>query len=317
MEEFAINSEQDLNEFKSYLQEEGLTPKLIEQLDGESVYQVQNFKVYVPAQYQLGLEKKEESKYDKLIFGKDSTENITNITIEDGFACVYRKDAEPLRLPYSTWAVGARWADGSRKLRGNQYYKYIKDISLEKYRELQSNWNPRVWTPRTLEEGFMLKEGFTYYKGMKVNEVSLLSFDIEATGLDPDAEDAWVPLVSCTYRDRNGNIEKKLFDQFEYTDNIGMLMDLNRWVRDKDPDIILGHNILSYDLPYLHKRFGLGWGREGSHAEFSEKKAKYRKSKQQQYDFYDCRIHGRDIIDTFFQIGLFGISPSSNAILRF
>lgn len=308
MQEFWINSNDDLNEFKSYLNEEGLNPTLVEKTDSESIYTVQNFRVYVPAQFKLGLESTEQPKYDKLIFGKDSTENITNITIEDGVAHVYRKDSSPLRIPYSTWAVGSQWADGCRKLSGNQYYKYIRDITIDQYHHLQSSWNSNVWTPRTLEEGFMLKEGFTYYKGMKVDEVSLLSFDIEATGLDPEADDAEAPLVSITYRDDAGIVSRKLFDIFDYEQPAMMWDAINDYVQTKDPDIILGHNILGYDLPYLRKVGGLKWGRDGSAVRFNEKVSKVRKSKAQQYDFHDVTIHGRDVVDTFFLCMKYDIS---------
>jgi DNA polymerase elongation subunit (family B) len=93
-----------------------------------------------------------------------------------------------------------------------------------------------------------------------------------------------------------------MFDSFEYNTIAEMWGHINDYVLKKDPDILLGHNILGYDLPYADKNShkGLCWGRNGSFIEFNEKKSKYRKDKQQQYEYHDVKIHGRDVIDTFF-----------------
>jgi len=308
MQEFWINNDDDLQELRSYIEDEQFKIILVDRdEDGNEVIKFGDYKVHVPNQYYSKLEEVEdepvnEDKYDKLIFGKDQTEHITNITIEDGVAHVYRKDLDPLQIPYNMWAVGSTWADGCSKLKGYQYYKYMRDITQDELELLQIKWNPRVWTPRNPEEGFMLKHGHTYFKDMKVNDVSLLSFDIEATSIPLDAEDTYIPLLGITYRDRDGNYDRKLFDIFDYENDMAMWSDINLYVQEKDPDIILGHNILSYDLPYAddNSDCGLNWGRDGSRIKFNEKKSKYRKNQQQQYDYHDVQIHGRDVIDTMF-----------------
>jgi len=167
---------------------------------------------------------------------------------------------------------------------------------------LRESWNPRIWTPRTASEGLLIRTGMTYYKGMKVNQVSLMSFDLEAPGLDKNAEDAQVVLLSITYRSREGVIEKRLFDIFDYDENPEEFWAaVNNYVREKNPDIILGHNILSYDLPYADENSpGLTWGRDGSRIIFDKKASKMRKDGSQQYEYFNGFINGREIIDTFF-----------------
>jgi DNA polymerase elongation subunit (family B) len=96
-------------------------------------------------------------------------------------------------------------------------------------------------------------------------------------------------------------IEKYLFDIFDYEQSTDMWNDLNSWVKVKNPDIILGHNILSYDLPYLNKNSsGLKWGKENTKVIFDSKESKIRKDGQQQYKFFNANINGREIVDTFF-----------------
>jgi DNA polymerase elongation subunit (family B) len=77
---------------------------------------------------------------------------------------------------------------------------------------------------------------------------------------------------------------------------------LNDYVIAKNPDIILGHNILGYDLPYLDKNSfpGLFWGKDKSRIIFDEKASKKRKDGSQQYEYFNAYFNGREIVDTFF-----------------
>lgn len=304
MTEYWINNDEDWKELRAYMQEENIE-FYGEEVDSEGfrVLKTHTMRVHVPPKYKEPKLGEDLPKYDRLIFGKDTTEEVVNITVQDEKAFIYYKNGTSEERPYLNWAVGKDSPTGGTRLTGNQYYKWIKDLPHDEFMEIKNNWNPRIWTPRTVSEGFMLRSGMTYYKGMKVNEVSLLSFDIESTSLDKNAENASVVLLSVTYRDRQGNIEKRMFDIFDYEVPEQMFVDINLHVQAKNPDIILGHNIISFDLPYLDKNsglFGIEWGRDGSRIQFDEKKSKMRKDAQQQYEFHNAIIHGREIIDTFF-----------------
>ena len=76
----------------------------------------------------------------------------------------------------------------------------------------------------------MLLEGYTYYKGMTIEDVSILSFDIEATGLNSNDPDAEVILISNTFR-KDGKITKKLFDIYNYDNQQDMLREWSVWVQ--------------------------------------------------------------------------------------
>lgn len=240
--------------------------------------------------------------YDSLIFGKDQTEGIVNITVEDNKAYIYKRDGSCTVVNHKPWALGSRQIPGAERLKGNQYYKFLKSFSMEDYKLLTERRPRGVWFPRGIEEGYMLRTGKTCYKGMKVEDISVLSFDIEATSLNPRDSGAEAILISNTFRDRNGKITKKLFDIHDYKSDFIMITEWNKWVEEVNPDVLIGHNIFGYDLNYLAERSssGLQIGKDGRCALFADKPSKIRKDGSQQYDYYNVRVHGRDIIDTMF-----------------
>lgn len=241
-------------------------------------------------------------KTKNLIFGKDDTKNIVSITLKNNEIYLYSetKDGVTLeRFPYTPWFLSSKSVSKfSEKLKGNQYYRFLTPVDTVKYHELNREFNRDRWLPRSIEECFTLAEGVTYYKGMKVNDVSILSFDIETSGLVID-ETSQVFVISNTLR-KNGQTIRKLFSVDNFTNHAEMIDSWCAWVRDVNPSIMCGHNILSYDLPYLNNITPLKLGRDDSWAEFAEKTSRFRKDGSQQYDYHNVRITGREIIDTFF-----------------
>jgi len=244
---------------------------------------------------------KKDTEVNRIIFGKNDTENIVSIAIEEDGAHIYKSDGTHEIIDYSPWALSNVGYNKSRRLKGNQYYKFITNINIERYNELKEEWDRSKWLPRSLEEGFMLLHGYTYFKGLKTDQISLLSFDIEATTLDPNDELAKVLLISTTYRDRSGKLEKNIFDLKKYKNEMEMIIDWVKYVNRLNPDVMLGHNILGYDLPYLNARSqGLYLGRDQSKVRFDSKVSKKRKDGSQSYDYFNAKIHGREIVDTLF-----------------
>lgn len=251
-----------------------------------------------------GSEDYEESKtnYNELIYGKDQTEEIVNVTVENDKVYLYKADGTCEEHEYYPWVLSNQPSTTreAEKLKGNQYYKYKTKVTTEDFDKISLNRPRGVWFARSKPEAFMLEHGVTYFKGLQPNQVSLFSFDIEATGLDGEAEDAEVILISYTYRSRKGKYIRKMFDIYDYDNQGEMIEDFCDDLRDLNPDIILGHNILGYDLPYMNHQSTLKMGRNGSNIEFEEKVSKKRKDGSQSYDFHNAHIHGREIIDTMF-----------------
>lgn len=236
-----------------------------------------------------------------LIFGKDKTQKIVNITVNENLAYIYSLDknskAQLEITEHTPYALTYKEYNLSHELKGNQYYKYITPILSTKYQDV---FGEGIYKPRSKEEGFMLLNGATYYKSLKVKDVSLLSFDIEDQSTDPIEPENKVVIISNTFRDRNGIITKKLFTIDEYNTCEEMILDWCKWVRTIDPDIMTGHNIFAYDFEKLRLCSNLPLGRDGSNLEFDEKPSKFRKDAQQQYQYFNIHCHGREIIDNMF-----------------
>ena len=91
-------------------------------------YKFPNFYAMVPQRF----EKKEE-KYNSLIFGKDQREKIVSIEVKDDKAYLYKNDGTVEIETYHPWLLGSQYAQGATKLKGNQYYKYIKKYFLTEF----------------------------------------------------------------------------------------------------------------------------------------------------------------------------------------
>jgi DNA polymerase elongation subunit (family B) len=150
-------------------------------------------------------------------------------------------------------------------------------------------------------EAAMTRTGITLFKDTRISDVSVLSFDIEATGLNHD-KDAKVLLISNTFKNARGDITRKLFSVDKYATDTEMIAAWCYWVREVDPAVMVGHNIFGYDLPYLNFRSGNGLklGRLNNYTEFESYTRKFRKDGSQTYDYNNINIFGRQVIDTFF-----------------
>lgn len=246
--------------------------------------------------FQRTAKKVSDQTYDPLIFGKDSTEYITNISFKDNKIYKYLSTGTVLEEDYKPWYLNVN-REGT-KLKGPQFYNYINHVEFNDYSFLSSKWDRSKWFPRSIEEGYMILTGTTLFKNMKISDVSLHSFDIETTGVDPQDKNAKVLLISNTVK-KNGKLTNKLFDIKDYISEEHMITDWCLFVRESDCDVLIGHNIFSFDLPYL-ARYELSIGRDGSALQFSEKASKKRKDGSQAYEYYEAYCHGRSIVDSMF-----------------
>lgn len=246
-----------------------------------------------------------------LIYGKNALEHIVSIEVEDDQAVIFtEKDGKVSQqtVPNLYWTlcnepVGSEWI----RLKGDLHYKwakqyktrraFLKDRSTLRHSyDLFSVYNP--------QEAFMIKYGYTYYKGLNIQDVSTLSFDIETNGLVKD-ENSRVFLISNTFR-KNGQTIQKLFTYDQYENDGAMIEDWCAWVRQEiNPSIITGFNILAYDLPWLdhvaklHNKEML-LGRNASPMVIEDYVSRFRKDQTQDIEYNKIRIYGREIIDGFF-----------------
>lgn len=249
---------------------------------------------------------------NKLIYGKNQMENIVACEpIVSGLLLFREVDGKVVSetIENQYWILTNRLLNNKQfELEGSQYYKYLRLYDSWEDKEagrkvLRKNNidNYHIYDPK---EASLLFNGLTYYKGMKPKDVSILSFDIESTGLVHNA-DSRVLLISNTYRNKAGRIEKRLFAYDEFESDKALFDGWSDWVRSLDPSIICGHNIFGYDLPYMaycaaNAGTSLKLGRDGSDLRFNDYSSKKRKDGSQDIEYFNAHIYGREIVDTMF-----------------
>jgi DNA polymerase elongation subunit (family B) len=303
MQEFIIDTEESYNEFNSMvasgeakvLSIDGTIAKV--QINSETCIIEFNNK-YLP----------KANNIDRIVYGKDTTTNIVNISYKDEDIYYFtEKDGVVSHsiLPYKHWVLSPEPFPGFTKLKGKQYYNYIKQYTVPDYNKVKGNvYKQGLYSLSNFSEAFMIKEGYTYFKGMRVQDVSLLSFDIETTGTNPNAHDARVLLITNTFR-KFGKLEKKTFNVEDYETQQDMINDWSMWVIEKDPSLLVGHNIVIFDLPYIAEQMykedmPFILGRMDEPVIISDRESELRKDGSQSYTYKKISIFGREIVDTFF-----------------
>jgi DNA polymerase elongation subunit (family B) len=160
--------------------------------------------------------------------------------------------------------------------------------------------NERIFRLRSPVEGYLMRRGRTLFKGMTFGDVRRLQLDIETAGLDPHRSDAAVLMVALT---TSWGVEDVLALEDDEADLIDRLTER---IVALDPDVIEGHNIFNFDLPYLAARaerngVALRWGRDGSAVRIDERGGRF-KAGPLTVPYSPAWIHGRHVIDTYQQI---------------
>jgi DNA polymerase I len=254
---------------------------------------------------------------NSLIYGKSDIQGV--VSVEDtgnGIMKIYTQNTDgeitAQEHPTDYWILTSEPQDKmSMELKGNGFYKYknlfnTKTDYNHSKKYCYNHWKvkDKFFLIHDPKEAFMTQTGVTYYKGLKHDQVSVLSFDIETTTLE-HTSDAKILLISNTYRDHRGNIERRMFCYDEYTNEKEFIEAWCAWVRQVNPSIIVGHNIFNFDLPYIHHiafRSGIDFiiGREETSGKFNDWSSKFRKDASQFYEYRKFFAPGREIVDTFF-----------------
>lgn len=244
----------------------------------------------------------------ELMYGKNDEDYIVNISVKKDKVHIFKETPGGLRETQedmSYFILKNEYTDGDYTLKGSQFFKYAKKYSNSVDWNSDKQYYKRDMTAtmaiNNKPEQFMTKNGHTYYGDMKPTDVSVLSFDLETTGLTHDAG-SFVLLISNTFRDTKGRVTRKIFKYDDYDTNKEMIADWCKWVRGCNPSIMLGHNIFGFDLPYLKfcAEGPLKLGRDDSAAYFAKYESQYRKDGSQSYTYNNCTIFGRELVDTFF-----------------
>lgn len=320
MDNFKITCEEELESFKTYISEQNLKDADVQKIDEEYTIQFEpHEKFTIPTtpglwknrdnivSWILKLKPNDDIKH--FIFGKNDLENIVSCEVKGNNIEIFtEKDGiiSTIIKPHQFWLLSPEPLDKEwKRLGGELHYKYIKlynHISSFFVDKKKYKLNDK-FTVGNAKESAMLLYGFTYFKGMKIEDVSILHFDLETTGLVHD-ETSHVLLISTTFK-KQGEVFKKLFSVDEYDSEGEMISAFCAYLKEKNPSIVSGFNILGFDLPYL--RFcadkcnvSLSLGRDDSDIRFDNYPSYFRKDMSQKYEYTNCFIYGREIVDMMF-----------------
>ena len=157
---------------------------------------------------------------------------------------------------------------------------------------------------------FLLRSGCTSFLGMGFESLRRMAVDIEVTtapGFEfPNAARESDRIIAIAIADSTGFttvLSGALMDEAD------LLRECTRIIRERDPDVIEGHNIFRFDLEYMEARarrhkVALAWGRDGStlgsypsRMQIAERTIGYRR----------YRIRGRHIVDTWILAQLYDV----------
>lgn len=242
---------------------------------------------------------------EDLIYGKDKRQRLVATEVKNNVLYLFQNDGSIETIDYLPWLLTDRDISGAEALEGNLTYKFI--TYYDSYSEYTDLTNQILasgidsFEIKNKSEQAMTLHGITLFKGLKVQDVSVLSFDIETNGLLINDE-SHVYLISNTFRDASGRAERKLFSIDQFDNQKQMIDAWCAWVNEKNPTVLCGHNIFGFDLPFLFQCSGrnLPIGRDGSNIYISGYVSQFRKDGSQSYDYNNIKVFGRQVIDTMF-----------------
>src|SRR4051812_30467053 len=217
---------------------------------------------------------------EHLLYGDDPLAGIVAVE-RIGFNGIrlFRRDDEELVFedaPFHPWLLAERrepWiplrgVQNVEELAGNHALRFLVEFAdwpafLDAARSAEES-GARFHRLRSPIEQYLVRSGRTLFKRMVFEDVQRLQVDIETTGFDPRDPESQVIVVALKF----GDAVEEVLAQDEQSGEAGLLVRLTEWLRDLDPDVIEGHNLFNFDLPFLAaraERLGvkLAWGRDG------------------------------------------------------
>lgn len=255
---------------------------------------------------------------DRLLYGGDPTPGIVAVEQAGRDAMrVYRRAARDAAVtsavePFAPWLL-LDHEPGWPQLAASSNVSTLLGEASFRYLVRFAHWSAFLTARDLLRDAghhwlgfrgpvdqFLAATGKTLFKGLAFDDLVRLQLDIETTGLDPAAPDAAVLLV--TIATNRGHEEAIGADG---ADEATILRRLNARVAALDPDVIEGHNLYNFDLPYLLARAAahglpLAWGRDDS-AVVAGTSQRF-KVGARAIPFTPHYVHGRHILDTYQQI---------------
>ena len=278
------------------------------------------------------------------VFGRNPEENIVAVEIACGAkagepcqAVLYsRRDNKIIRRvePFMPFLVvederllkGLSAQYSSQPLRGKGSLKAKVSFNSLAEWELAKKWllnktsfsagvpNAPFIILNDLLHQYLLTSGRTLFKGMKFEDVRRMQVDIEthtSPGFEfcnPAREGDRIIIIAMS--DSTG-WQEIIVDKSG--DEKGLLRRFVKLVRERDPDVIEGHNIFKFDLPYISTRAArhgvkLSLGRDGGRMHLRPSRFVLG---ERMISFTKYEIFGRHIIDTYFLLQAYDLAHRS------
>jgi DNA polymerase, archaea type len=253
-----------------------------------------------------------------MLFGADPTPRIVAIELgETGTVKVYRREKDGSTVaevePFHPFV----WCDSdvvdlgieAEKLTGD--LKYGWRVTVDSWKELIALRNGLKNADRDFfaftdpVQHYLTATGRTLFKGLPFEELKrmqleVLSFEEPVAGV-ADAGPA-DHIMSIALSDNTGWEELIIADpkDVEQSEHAAIKR-LTSLIKERDPDVIEGHNLFRFDLPYLAARAKkakakLDWGRSGG---FLRSRPSRLQIAEKTIDYPKFTIDGRHFVDTF------------------
>ncbi|MFQ5570188.1 MAG: DNA polymerase domain-containing protein [Rhodothermales bacterium] len=252
---------------------------------------------------------------------------------KEDFSCVLQED-EPFYPFFFLSDIGLLHGFGRdrfqfRRQQGDNYYRYLIVLRSwatywEAIRHVERVVKSRERRPDELylinnpAQQYLMQTGRTCFKGMAFDDLHRMQLDIEAytEGGFPNAERPEDAVVIVSLHDNRGwKLLLHLAPGIDVPDGVGfehealLLHHLVQVIREKNPDVLEGHNIFAFDMPYLMTRcrqFGVPFaiGRDGSVPRVFPSSMRFA---ERTVDFPALDLAGRHVVDTYFQVMAFDV----------
>src|SRR5881296_3936665 len=264
-----------------------------------------------------------EFEKNTLLFGADPTPRIVAIELgETGTVRVYRREADGSTVadiePFHPFV----WADSdvvdlgieTEKLQSNLKYGWL--VTVDSWKELIALRNGLKNAGRDFfaftdpVQHYLTATGRTLFKDLPFEE--LIRMQLEVLSFE-GADDH---VMSIAISDNTGWEELIVVDPNSIDESErDALKRLTALIKERDPDVIEGHNLFRFDLPYLVGRAKklktkLDWGRSGG---FLRSRPSRLQIAEKTIDYPKFTIDGRHFVDTFLLAQFYDVGMRSLA----
>ena len=261
-----------------------------------------------------------EADVQALLYGVDPTPGIVAAEFRPpNRVILYQRDLDtgttrPIERQFRPWLIAtdaSRW-DGFRpgpvvsRLAGPHPLRMLVEFETwDQYRraiQLVPERSQDVYSTNAPVSQFLMASGLTLFKDMAFTDLRRMQLDLETLSLDPTADDAEIIMIAI----KQGDHEELLMLETTEADLLERFVEVFRWL---DPDVIEGHNLFNFDVPYILERarrndVPLPLGRDGSFVTTSTTTQRFRVGPTS-IPYSLAHIHGRHIVDTYQQIQRF------------